>query len=183
MSLGIKSMSLTKCGGLISLTSLESLSFHLIKKSNSISLQITHTNSQSMSERFLTERIPFGQTFSKTGGDIMGKNFEIKVTDNSDQVIEAKNAALRAALEAIAEAAEGYATMLAPVDTGRLKGSISHAINESEEMAIIGTNVEYAPYVEFGTSKMEAKPYLKPAIKNHISEYKDIAESYLKRGG
>lgn len=113
----------------------------------------------------------------------MGKNFEIKVTDNSDQVIEAKNAALRAALEAIAEAAEGYATMLAPVDTGRLKGSISHAINESEEMAIIGTNVEYAPYVEFGTSKMEAKPYLKPAIKNHISEYKDIAESYLKRGG
>lgn len=111
------------------------------------------------------------------------KGIEVKVTDNSDQVKAAKNAALAAALEAIAEAAEGYAVVLCPVDTSRLKNSISHGINEAEEQAIIGTNVEYAPYVEFGTVKMKAQPYLKPAIEDHIDEYKDIAESYLKKGG
>lgn len=111
------------------------------------------------------------------------KRIEVQVTDNSDQVKAAKNAALAAALEAIAEAAEGYAVVLCPVDTSRLKNSITHAVNEAEEQAIIGTNVEYAPYVEFGTVKMKAQPYLKPAIKNHTDEYMDIAMDYLKKGG
>lgn len=29
---------------------------------------------------------------------------------------------------------------------------------------VVGTNVEYAPYVEFGTSRMGAQPYLRPAV-------------------
>ena len=29
---------------------------------------------------------------------------------------------------------------------------------------IVGTNVEYAPYVEFGTRHMSAQPYLRPAV-------------------
>lgn len=43
----------------------------------------------------------------------------------------------------------------------------------------IGTNVEYAPYVEMGTSKMKAKPFLGPAIKNNMGEYKSIMEMFL----
>lgn len=35
----------------------------------------------------------------------------------------------------------------------------------SETVYIVGTNVEYAAYVELGTSKMEAQPYLFPAAK------------------
>ncbi len=41
------------------------------------------------------------------------------------------------------------------VDTGRLRASI--ATQMSDLSAEIGTNVEYAPFVEFGTSKMEAR--------------------------
>lgn len=42
------------------------------------------------------------------------------------------------------------AKRLAPYDTGKLRGSIS--IEEEKPLQIgIGTNVEYAPYVEFGT--------------------------------
>ncbi|WP_236886645.1 HK97 gp10 family phage protein [Dehalococcoides mccartyi] len=41
------------------------------------------------------------------------------------------------------------------VDTGRLRASIATQI--SDLSAEIGTNVEYAPFVEFGTSKMEAR--------------------------
>ena len=49
-----------------------------------------------------------------------------------------------------------------------------------EEAVYIGTNVEYAPYVEFGTRRMDPQPYLFPAVENHIDEYKNMAEAFLK---
>jgi len=36
-----------------------------------------------------------------------------------------------------------------PVDTGNLRNSITYEVDGNE--GIVGTNVEYAPYVEFGT--------------------------------
>lgn len=55
---------------------------------------------------------------------------------------------------------------LCPVDTGRLRSSITNEIGEDGDglVATIGTNVEYAPYVELGTSKMAAQPFLLPAL-------------------
>jgi HK97 gp10 family phage protein len=50
-----------------------------------------------------------------------------------------------------------------PVDTGRLRGSIAVEIEEGGLGASVGTNVHYAPFVEFGTSRMRARPYLFPA--------------------
>lgn len=38
----------------------------------------------------------------------------------------------------------------------------------------IGTNVYYAPYVEYGTSKMEARPFLSSSIQGHKNEYEDL---------
>ena len=106
---------------------------------------------------------------------------DIKITvDNSAEVIEAKNAAVMRALEAIGLQAEGYAKLKAPVDTGRLRNSITHSLAPEEEAVYIGTNVEYAPYVEFGTRRTKAQPFLKPAVQDHAEEYKRIAESFLK---
>ncbi len=53
-----------------------------------------------------------------------------------------------------------------PVDTGRLRSSITNEIGTDAQglVATIGTNVEYAPYVELGTSKMAAQPFLLPAL-------------------
>ena len=45
---------------------------------------------------------------------------------------------------------------------------------------VIGTNVEYAIYVEKGTSKMAARPYLGPAISDHIGEYETLLRSILR---
>jgi len=63
---------------------------------------------------------------------------------------------------------EGRAKEICPVDTGRLKGSITTHAGETEDgnrhEVCVGTNVEYAPYVEFGTRKMNPKPYLRPAF-------------------
>lgn len=58
-------------------------------------------------------------------------------------------------LEAIGEdaasASANVLTMTGTVDTGRLKNSISSAVDLDEKCVYIGTNVEYAIYHEFGT--------------------------------
>ena len=100
------------------------------------------------------------------------------VTDNTEQVTRAISSALEAALEEIGLAAEGFAkknlTKNHSVDTGRLRNSVTHAINMDEQAVYIGTNVEYGPYVELGTSRSKAKPYLVPAGTEHKADYERI---------
>lgn len=98
--------------------------------------------------------------------------------DNSQIFIDAKDEAIERALEAIGITAEGYAKLKCPVDTGRLRNSISHT--HDKDSVYIGTNVEYAVYVEMGTINSPAQPYLKPAVTGHHAEYKRIAESCLR---
>jgi len=57
---------------------------------------------------------------------------------------------------------ERDAKKLCPVDTGRLRSSITHEIEGLTGR--VGTNVEYARHVELGTHKMAAQPYLRPAL-------------------
>lgn len=60
-------------------------------------------------------------------------------------------------------------------------GTYSGTIGSPDEDAVyIGTNVEYAPYVELGTQRTTAKPFLKPAVENHVNEYKKIVEDELR---
>ncbi len=49
---------------------------------------------------------------------------------------------------------------------GRLRSSITwEVVSEGGDLsAKVGTNVEYAPYVELGTRYMRAQPYLVPAL-------------------
>jgi len=78
---------------------------------------------------------------------------------------------------------EGYAKTLSPVDTGRLAGSITtqarytgssplspasmldviHRPN-SDWIVLVGTAVEYGPYIEFGTYRSQAQAFLRPAL-------------------
>ena len=53
-----------------------------------------------------------------------------------------------------------------PVDTGNLRASINK--QASGNTCTVGTNCEYAGYVEFGTYKMAAQPYLVPALLNNV---------------
>ena len=77
--------------------------------------------------------------------------------------------------------AEGYAKRLCPVDTGRLRNSITHALDSGGRAVYVGTNVEYAPYVELGTARQKAQPYLRPAAVDHATEYREIIEGELRR--
>lgn len=97
--------------------------------------------------------------------------------DNTEEVSQGIVRAMDRALEEIGMVAEGYAKRLCPVDTGRLRNSITHV--RDGDSAYIGTNVEYGPYVELGTSVSDAQPFLRPAAQDHADQYRRILKSQL----
>ena len=118
---------------------------------------------------------------------------EVTLTSNKDEILEALGEQLGQAMIAIGMTAESNAkqeitkavydtpeSKSGYVRTGRLRNSISYAVDTDESAVYIGSNVEYAPYVELGTSKMMARPFLKPAVENYAREYKDLLEQAMK---
>ncbi len=72
---------------------------------------------------------------------------------------------------------EGEAKALCPVDTGELRQSIT---SQPDGLTCdIGTNKEYAMYVEFGTYKMAPQPYLVPSLKNKEDDVIDIIKDAI----
>lgn len=66
---------------------------------------------------------------------------------------------------------QSSAKMHCPVDTGRLRSSIQTTpVHEtSTGLAVrVGSNVNYARYVELGTRHMRAQPYLRPALNQEV---------------
>jgi HK97 gp10 family phage protein len=53
--------------------------------------------------------------------------------------------------------------------------------NSGKNSVVIGTNVEYAPYVELGTSKMAAQPFLNPALEANKGNIKKIFANAIHR--
>ena len=102
----------------------------------------------------------------------------VTTKDNTKEVLSALDKTIERGLEAIGLTAEGHAKKITPVDTGRLRNSISHAT--VKEAAYIGTNVEYAPYVELGSPTVKAHHMLQRAATEHTAEYKKIMEDSMK---
>lgn len=133
----------------------------------------------------------------------MDNNFNFRDI-NIDEVIKK---GIDDALIGLANIAVSQARYLVPVDTGRLKNSITwkkkgqqnkvsgnnenDTISEpTEELQIaFGTNVEYAPFVEYGTDKMAARPFIAPAkvkVEREIEKgyvYKKIMQAIKRAGG
>lgn len=121
--------------------------------------------------------------------------------DNTNAVLSSLSAAKLRGLERIGQAAEGYAVDLCPVDTGTLRNSITHVVDDAEDAVYIGSNVSYAITVETGAAPSKNKdpselnkpegeeghtpgknpqPFLKPAATDHKQTYRSIMEDELK---
>lgn len=124
----------------------------------------------------------------------LNANFDDYVGDNLDD-------AVAAALERVGSAAEGFAADLAPVDSGLLRQKMTHIVDDNS--VTVGSPLEYAAYVEFGTGKyasggrntpwvykddkgnwhythgQRAQPFLKPALQNNIKTYQAIIKDEL----
>lgn len=109
----------------------------------------------------------------------------------------AMDKAVESALTKAGVIVEAQAVRNAPVDTGRLKGSITWAtmregsadgVSRPDRKGVvhIGTNVDYAQHVEYGTVKMDMQPYLRPALALHrgriVAEFSKWVGVFLQRG-
>lgn len=109
------------------------------------------------------------------------------ILENNTEIIEANigNAVIMA-LEEIGIEAEKRAKALTPVDTGRLRNSVTHAIDPGDNSVEVGTNVEYARRIEFGMSGTkykganEGRGFLRPAINDNLNVYRDILRKKLR---
>lgn len=144
-----------------------------------------------------------------TTGSVAG--FEV-TQDNTKEVLEALDLASDRALMIIGMKAEKYAKALCPVGTpestgkkgyrgGTLRNSITFNVRSEDKEVDIGSNVEYAPYVELGTGpQFEAPPeweqfdapqgsghgkgmrsrhFLRDGIQQHMSEFGQIIKNEL----
>lgn len=62
------------------------------------------------------------------------------------------------ALEIIGGKAESYTKALTPVKTGALRNSFTHRVDTEKFQVVVGSNIQYAPYVELGTGKLYEPP-------------------------
>lgn len=68
-------------------------------------------------------------------------------------------------------------------DTGRLISSIRVQQDKSAGIVSVGSNVEYAPWLEFGTRRMLARPWLGPAVQANKKFRKSDFKVTLKENG
>lgn len=114
----------------------------------------------------------------------------IQIEDHSEEFLRELADKIPVALEECGLAAEGFAkkevtkvvydTPESPSykRTGNLRNSITHTVVDNT--AYVGTDIEYAPYVELGTVRMRPRPFIKPSVTNYINQYKQIIERRLK---
>jgi len=105
----------------------------------------------------------------------------VKVIDNTQKVLSEFERKINLACKAVGQKAVDYAKADCPVDTGRLRNSIAYKVNEKN--IYIGTNVEYAKYVEF-IEKYQHKTgkahFLRDAAATHGDEYRDLYQTILR---
>lgn len=81
------------------------------------------------------------------------------------RVIAGEKQAIERGVEKGAEQIAELARQLAPYETGELRESI-HVEPASEGVVRVVADAPYAAYVEFGTRKMAAQPFLTPAVRH-----------------
>lgn len=100
--------------------------------------------------------------------------------DNTARFESELEDAIAGALEEIGIVAEGDAKRRCPVDTGRLRNSITHALDGAGKCVMVGTNVEYAVYVHEGTSRHAGTPFLRDAVQSNQGRFQAIVKKHLQ---
>ena len=119
----------------------------------------------------------------------MNFNIEINADAIASELNNSSNQAIRAAIEefkktalSVEKSAKQNIKRNRTVDTGRLLGSVKTNIEQDYAgvEAEVGTNVEYANYIEYGTYKMGAKPFLNPAFDEETANLEDRIRQVIR---
>ena len=100
------------------------------------------------------------------------------IKDDSKRVLHEVDSQTEKILADIGELIVKSAKEIVPVDTGALKESITYEVDGNS--VTVGSPLNYSVYVELGTSKMGAQPYLRPAFENNTSQIAALAKKGYK---
>lgn len=106
---------------------------------------------------------------------------DIDISDFTDEITQGIKLAIHRALVRIGGEVVEYAGDLIHNVTGNLRRSLTYYVEG--DSVYVGTNCEYAQYVEEGTSRAKPHPYLRPAAEGHMDEWRRIVEDELESGG
>lgn len=118
-----------------------------------------------------TERILYAMGVTAVGGAVLA------ISGGATQAVDTGR--LRASISFVTAEGQSGASGVA-AKGGASKGGDKLSGKAPEKSVIVGSNVEYASYVELGTSRMNARPFLRNGIENTRDEMKEIAEGILK---
>lgn len=111
----------------------------------------------------------------------MAKSFSIDIDVSKmlsgEEVTEELAKRIESAMKEAAVLVQDDAKRECPVDTGTLRSSINYTVDGMT--ASIGTNVEYAPYVHEGTSKMAGRPFLTSAAEKNKEKIKSLIKEAI----
>ena len=85
----------------------------------------------------------------------------------------------RATLEEVGKFIKSKMDTYVPVDTGYLKSRNEWGIQQNE--LYVQNDCYYAKFQEYGTYKMRAQPFLRPAVFNHKKEIREISIKTMGR--
>lgn len=110
------------------------------------------------------------------------------MTLNDQAFFEMVNAVMESEAHALGQAIVTRAQAIVPIDTGALRNSITYRVEHTggQWHIIIGAYTDYALFVELGTVRMSAQPYLRPAIDQiaaHIASELQAAFSAYRVAG
>lgn len=97
---------------------------------------------------------------------------QVVINDKTRAALAQINALSNTALSEFAETATDIAKRTVPVDTGNLKDSIASDNPKSRNFRVF-TQTGYGGFVELGTARMPAQPFLAPAIGTTVREFQD----------
>jgi HK97 gp10 family phage protein len=113
-----------------------------------------------------------------------GQTIEVRLdTRKLDSLILALGGRAQRVVRALALDVEARAKAKAPVDTGNLRRSYHTEPDPSDPAGLtvlVGTNVGYAAFVEFGTSRMAPRPHLIPAVEEVRADMHRRAEELFR---
>lgn len=100
---------------------------------------------------------------------------------NLNEVLDALKESKQEVLNNIGTFATAEAQLRSTVDTGNMRRSTTFDIPSENEVDIGTTNeAPYAVYVEKGSSKQNAQPFIEPAVMDNIDRLEEIAGQAIK---
>lgn len=126
-----------------------------------------------------------GHGYNYAGRSVRLNEGPLQLTWNGPQVFAELFNALVNAFTQLSDEALDYMQSIVPVKSGTLRDScfVNITVTNNRIRVVIGADTHYAVYVELGTSRMNAQPYIRPTYDFVLKQLPMIVRNEVGRRG